>query len=181
MIEPMAQANKQRRPDRAALVIAAGLLALALLVAWDASRLGSGGAYARIGPQTIPYVIAICLAGLSVWTVVAAYRHDFPEREKQDVAPVLWIVGGLVAQLALIKFTGFSIATGVLFAMTARGMGKVSLPLALLSGILISAFVWFVFARLLQLTLPAGPLEHLMIEGFDLVMAPFKAAPGSAP
>lgn len=180
MIEPMAHANKQRRPDRAALVIAAGLLALALLVAWDASRLGSGGAYARIGPQTIPYAIAICLAGLSVWTVVAAYRHDFPEREKQDVAPVLWIVGGLVAQLALIKFTGFSIATGVLFAMTARGMGKVSLPLALFSGILISAFVWFVFARILQLTLPAGPLEHLMIEGADLVMAPFKAAPGSA-
>ena len=180
MIEPMAQANKQRRPDWAALVIAAGLLALALLVAWDASRLGSGGAYARIGPQSIPYVIAICLAGLSVWTVIAAYRHDFPEREPQEFAPVLWIVGGLIAQMALIKFTGFSIATGILFAMTARGLGKISLPLALLSGILISAFVWFVFARILQLTLPAGPLEHLMIEGANLVTAPFQAAPGSA-
>jgi len=43
---------------------------------------------------------------------------------------VLWIVGGLLAQIALIKLTGFSIATGVLFAMTARGMGRVSLPLA---------------------------------------------------
>ncbi|MDB5542824.1 MAG: family transporter, small [Devosia sp.] len=180
MIEPMAQANKQRRPDRAALVIAAGLLALALLVAWDASRLGAGGAYARIGPQTIPYLIAVCLAGLSAWTVVAAYRHSFPEREPQEFAPVLWIVGGLVAQMALIKFTGFSIATGVLFAMTARGMGRVSLPLALLSGILISAFVWFVFARLLQLTLPAGPLEHLMLEGADIITAPFRSAPGGA-
>jgi putative tricarboxylic transport membrane protein len=180
MIEPMAQANKQRRPDWAALVIAAGLLALALLIAWDASRLGAGGAYARIGPQTIPYAIAICLGGLAVWTVIAAYRHDFPEREQQDFPPVLWIVGGLVAQMALIKFTGFSIATGILFAMTARGLGKVSLPLALVSGILISGFVWFVFARLLQLTLPAGPIEHLIIQGADLVMAPFKAAPGSA-
>ena len=180
MIEPMAQANQLRRPDWAALVIAAGLLALALLIAWDASRLGAGGAYARIGPQTIPYVIAICLGGLAVWTVIAAYRHDFPEREQQDLPPVLWIVGGLVAQMALIKFTGFSIATGILFAMTARGMGKVSLPLALLSGILISAFVWFVFARLLQLTLPAGPPEHLLMQGFDLITAPFKPAPGSA-
>lgn len=179
MIEPMAQASKQRRPDWAALVIAAGLLALALLVAWDASRLGSGGAYARIGPQSIPYVIAICLAGLSVWTVIAAYRHDFPEREPQEFAPVLWIVGGLIAQMALIKFTGFSIATGILFAMTARGLGKISLPLALLSGILISAVVWFVFARVLQLTLPAGPLENLMIEGVNLITAPFQAAPGS--
>ena len=180
MIEPMAQANKQRRPDWAALVIAAGLLALALLVAWDASRLGAGGAYARIGPQTIPYAIAICLGGLAIWTAIAAYRHDFPEREQQEFPPVLWIVGGLVAQMALIKFTGFSIATGILFAMTARGLGKVSLPLALLGGILISGFVWFVFARLLQLTLPAGPPEQLLIQGFDLITAPFKAAPGSA-
>ena len=180
MIEPMAQANKQRRPDWAALVIAAGLLALALLVAWDASRLGSGGAYARIGPQTIPYAIAVCLAGLAVWTVIAAYRHDFPQREPQDIAPVLWIVGGLIAQMALIKFTGFSIATGILFAMTARGMGKVSLPLALLIGILISAFVWFLFARVLQLTLPAGPPERLLIDGFNLITAPFQATPGGA-
>jgi putative tricarboxylic transport membrane protein len=180
MIEPMAQPNKQRHPDWAALVIAAGLLALALLVAWDASRLGAGGAYARIGPQTIPYAIAICLGGLAIWTVIAAYRHDFLEREQQDFPPVLWIVGGLIAQMALIKFAGFSIATGILFAMTARGLGKVSLPLALLSGFLLSAFVWFLFARLLQLTLPAGPIEHLIIQGADLVTAPFKAAPGSA-
>lgn len=179
MIEPVAHTTERRRPDRAALIIAAGLLALAALLAWDASRLGAGGAYARIGPQTIPYVIAICLAGLAAWTVLAAYRHDFPEREQQDKLPVVWIVGGLLLQMILIKFTGFSIATGILFAMTARGFGRVNLPLALLSGILISALVWFVFARILQLTLPAGPLEHLMIEGANFVTSPFKAA-GSA-
>jgi putative tricarboxylic transport membrane protein len=180
MIEPVAHTTERRRPDRAALVIAAGLLGLAALLAWDASRLGSGGAYARVGPQSIPYVIALCLAGLAAWTVLAAFRGDFPERERQDFAPVLWIVGGLIAQMVLIKFVGFSLATGILFAMTARGFGRVNLPLAVLSGILISAFVWFVFARILQLTLPAGPLEHLMMQGADLVTAPFKAAPGSA-
>ena len=179
MIEPVAQSTQRRRPDWAALTIAAGLLALAFLVAWDASRLGAGGADARIGPQTIPYVIAICLAGLAAWTVIAAYRRDFPEREQQDVAPVLWIVGGLVLQMALIKFTGFSIATGLLFAMTARGLGRVSVPLALLSGILISAVVWFIFARVLALTLPAGPLEQLMVQGADLLLAPFKSPAGS--
>lgn len=159
MIEPMAQANKQRRPDWAALVIAAGLLALALLVAWDASRLGAGGAYARIGPQTIPYVIALCLALLAVSTVVAAYRQSFPEREQQDIAPVLWIVGGLIAQMALIRFAGFSIATGILFGMTARGFGARRLWFTVPAGILIAGVVWLIFARGLSLTLPAGPLE----------------------
>ncbi len=180
MSEPMAQSNERRRPDRAALFVAVGLLALAALVAWDASRLGAGGAYARVGPQTIPFAIAICLGGLSIWTVFAAFRHDFPQRARQEWAPVLWIVGGLLAQIALIKFTGFSIATGVLFAMTARGLGRVSLPLALLSGILISALIWFVFGRLLQLTLPVGPIEQLIVQGAELIAAPFKSAPGSA-
>ena len=166
-----------KRRDNAALVIAAGLFALAALIAWDASRLGSGGAYARIGPQTIPYVIALCLAGLGVWTAIEAWRGDFPERERQEYAPVLWIVGGLLAQMALIKFVGFSIATGVLFAMTARGMGRVSLPLALVVGFVLSAFVWFVFARVLQLTLPAGPLEQLIVQGVDLLTAPFQPMP----
>ena len=104
--------NQQRRPDRAALAIAAALVVLGLIIAWDASQLGAGGAYARIGPQTIPYVIALCLGGLAAWTVIEALRGDFPEREPQDFPPVLWIVGGLLAQMLLIRFVGFSIATG---------------------------------------------------------------------
>ena len=115
--------------------------------------------------------VPIRVGGISFGTPAAieAWRGDFPEREEQDKLPVLWIVGGLLAQMVLIKFVGFSIATGVLFAMTARGFGRVSLPIALVSGILISALVWLVFARLLQLSLPAGPPERLMIETVNLV------------
>lgn len=180
MIEPMAQPTHKRRPDWAALAIAAGLLALGALVAWDSSRLGSGGAYARIGPQTIPYVIAIGLAGLAVWAAIEGALGEFPQREQQDKIPLLWIVGGLVAQMALIKFAGFSIATGILFAMTARGFDRVSLPKALLSGFLISAAVWFVFARLLQLTLPAGAIERLMIQGANIVVTALRPQAGPA-
>lgn len=162
MSEPAAQIEKERRPDRAALAIAVALFLLAAIVAWDASRLGTGGAYARIGPQTIPQVIAICLAGLAGWTVFAAYRRDFPEREQQDRAPVLWIVGGLVAQMVLIKFTGFSIATGILFAMTARAFGARRLWFNLAVGIVLAGGVWLLFARGLSLTLPAGPLESAL-------------------
>ena len=163
MSEPMAHSEAKRRPDRAALIIAAGLIVLGGIVAWDASRLGTGGAYARIGPQSIPFVIAICLVGLGIWTVFEAWRGDFPEREPQELRPVLWIVGGLLAQLVLIRFTGFSIATGLLFGLVARGFGERRLWLSIPAGILISAGVWFLFARGLQLTLPAGPPEQALI------------------
>jgi putative tricarboxylic transport membrane protein len=167
MNEPVAQTtaqtNERRRPDRAALVIAAGLLVLAAVVAWDTTRLAAGGAYARVGPQTIPYVIAGCLAGLGIWTIFAALRRDFPEREPQEAKPVLWIVGGLVLQLVLIRWAGFSIATGVLFGLVARGFGERRLWLSLPSGILLAALVWLIFARGLQLSLPAGPPEQALI------------------
>ncbi len=173
MSEPTAHNEQERRPDRAALVIAAALLGLAALVAWDASRLGAGGAYARIGPQTIPYAIAICLAGLAGWTVFAAFRGDFPEREQQDRAPVLWIVGGLVLQMALIKFTGFSIATGILFGMTARAFGARRLWFTIPTGIVLAAIVWLIFARGLSLSLPGGPLEAALTSALQAVVGLF--------
>jgi len=162
--------NQQRRPDRAALAIAASLVVLGLIIAWDASQLGAGGAYARIGPQTIPYVIALCLGGLAAWTAIEAFRGDFPEREPQEFRPVLWIVGGLLAQMLLIRFVGFSIATGILFAMTARGFGARRLWFALPVGIVLSAIVWLLFARGLSLTLPAGPFEAALVVAMQAIV-----------
>jgi putative tricarboxylic transport membrane protein len=154
--------NPERRPDRAALVIAAALIVLGAIVAWDASRIGGGGAYARIGPQTIPYVIALCLGGLGLWTIFEAIRGDFPEREHQEAMPVLWIVAGLLLQLLTIKFIGFSIATGILFALVARGFGERRFWISIPMGIVISIVVWVIFARGLSLTLPHGPLEDVI-------------------
>jgi putative tricarboxylic transport membrane protein len=155
--------NPSRRPDRAARVIAAVLIVLGAVVAFDASRIGGGGAYARIGPQTIPYVIAVCLAGLGIWTILEALRGDFPEREHQDAMPVLWIVAGLLIQLLTIKLVGFSIATGILFALVARGFGERRVWISIPAGILISIVVWVIFARGLSLTLPHGPLEDALM------------------
>ncbi|HQZ11684.1 MAG TPA: tripartite tricarboxylate transporter TctB family protein [Devosia sp.] len=150
----------KRRADRAALIIAAGMLVLAAVVAWDASRLGGAASYARIGPQTVPYVIAACLFGLGIWTGIAALRGDFPEREHQEFGPVLWIVGALIAQLVLLKTAGFSIATGVMFGLVATGLGGKPLWISVPIGIILALLVFFIFAWGLALHLPAGPIEN---------------------
>lgn len=159
-LEP-AQTEKARRPDVAALLLGLALLALAALVAWDASRLGGGATYAQVGPKSFPYVIAGGLALLSVWTLVAAWLGDVPARDPDEIAPILWIVGGLLAQIALLGVAGFSIATGVMFGLVARGFGERRLWLTIPAGILVSLVLFFVFNRGLQLTLPGGPLERL--------------------
>lgn len=151
----------KRRPDGAALAIAVVLAAIAAVIFWDVSRLTGAAGYSQVGPTSVPYAIACCLIGLAVWTAVAAWRNDFPEREPQQFGPVVWIVAGLAAQMLLLNVAGFSVATGLLFALTAAGFGRRKLWLTIPVGIVISFAVWAIFAKLLQLSLPSGPLEHL--------------------
>lgn len=151
-----------RRPDRAAFVIAAVLAGLAGLIAWNTANMGVAGSYSRVGPTAFPYVISAVLLVLAVWTMFAAQRGDFPEREPQKIGPVAWIVGGLAAQMLLLSVAGFSIATGLLFAATARAFGRGPLWLTIPIGIVLSFVVWVIFSKGLQLSLPAGPLERLI-------------------
>ncbi|BBE70695.1 tripartite tricarboxylate transporter TctB family protein [Oharaeibacter diazotrophicus] len=155
--------SRQRRPDGAALAIAAGLAVVSAVIFWNTANLGGGASYARIGPTAFPYAIATALALLAVGTAAKAWRGAFPERERDEPAPILWIVGGLAVQLLILKTAGFSIATGLLFAATARGFGRGPLWITVPVGIALSLAIWLVFARLLQLSLPAGPLERLFL------------------
>ncbi len=163
MSEVKTSTTETRRPDGAALVIALVLAGLAALIFWDVDRLGDVVGYSPVGPATVPKWIAFGLLGLAAWTALAAFRRDFPEREHQEIAPVAWIIGGLAGQMLLLPTLGFSIATGLLFAATARAFGKRQLWFSLPIGIAISLAVWLVFALLLQLSLPAGPLERLFL------------------
>lgn len=148
-------------PDRAVLVIA-GLLALAgaaigLATYYTEERAG----YSPVGPRTVPFILAGALVALGVFTAIAGFRGAFPKREKQDIPPMLWLIGGLAVQLLTMKTIGFSLATGLLFAAVARGFGKGPLWLTIPIGIVFSFVIWFIFAKGLKLTLPAGPLEKL--------------------
>ena len=163
MSEVKTSTTETRRPDGAALVIALVLAGLAALIFWDVDRLGDVVGYSPVGPATVPKWIAFGLLGLAAWTALAAFRRDFPEREHQEIAPVAWIIGGLAGQMLLLPTLGFSIATGLLFAATARAFGKRQLWFSLPIGIAISLAVRLVFALLLQLSLPAGPLERLFL------------------
>lgn len=154
--------TKQRRPDWAALAIAALLAAIGVTILIDVAPLRDAAGYSQVGPATIPIWIAFALFGLAVWTGIAAFRGDFPEREHQQLPPVLWVVGGLVVQMLLIRTAGFSIATGVLFGLAARGFGARRLWLTIPIGIVLCFGVWWLFAIVLQLSLPAGPLENLI-------------------
>jgi putative tricarboxylic transport membrane protein len=148
-----------RRPDGAALFTAAALAFLGVVIFWDSARLPADAGYSGIGPADVPRLIALCLVLLGLWTVIDGFRSPPDTRPAQEMGPVLWIIGGLGAQLVLLGIVGFSIATALLFASTARAFGYRRLLIALAVGLLACLAVYGLFDRLLQLNLPTGPLE----------------------
>lgn len=157
--------SPERRPRWAAFVIAAGLAGLAALILVDAAGLKQDGGYAGVGPADVPRLIAYGLLALAALTVVSGVRGDLPKPPRQAPAPVLWIMGGLLGQLALLHAAGFVVSGAVLFGMTARGFGQRPLWKAVAVGLVLALLIYGVFDRLLKLNLPGGPLERLLFGG----------------
>jgi putative tricarboxylic transport membrane protein len=148
-------------PDRAVLVIAAVLVLAGVAVAWATLHQPTTMGYSPVGARTVPFIMAGALVVLGAFTAIAGLRGDFPKRQKQDIPPMLWLIGGLAVQLLTMKTIGFSIATGLLFAAAARGFGRGPLWMTIPIGIVFSFVIWFIFAKGLKLSLPTGPLEKL--------------------
>ena len=156
------ETSEGRRPDAAGFVIAAALVALALLIAWDAGNLGAASTYSPIGPSAAVYAVATGLAVLGLATAVVAWRGGMPEREPFELMPVLLILGGVAALTAAIYYGGgFIVGTTVMFVATSRALGHRRVFLDLAIGFSLSLTIYLVFTKLLSLSLPQGPLERL--------------------
>ena len=154
--------NLSRRPDGAAFVIALVLAVIAAIIIWQTSLMRVPPIQARVGPTVFPYVIAAGLILLSIGTAVSAFRGQFPARDKDNYGPMLWIIAGLLGQMFLIGWAGFSIGTAILFAFTAKGFGRGPLWQTIPIGFVLNFVIWFIFSRGLQLSLPMGPIERLI-------------------
>lgn len=150
-----------RRPDLAGLAIAAILMALAALLYWDMTSLQLNAVYG-VGPKAMPIVVATGLLLLGIGNAVLAFRGGLPERESIDFSAIALILGGLAALIALIALGGgFIPATAVLFAAVARAFGRRAFLMDLAIGLVLGLGTYLLFAKLLALTLPTGPLERL--------------------
>lgn len=77
--------------------------------------------------------------------------------------PVLMVLGGLAAMIAIIGLGGgFIPAMTILFAATATAFGRRAMLTDLILGFVIATVIYLVFNKLLTLGLPAGPLEQFL-------------------
>lgn len=149
--------------DIAGLVIAVSLFGLAALIVNDASGYVIRRSYARFGPEIVPYLIAAGVAVMGVLTVIMAWRGRFEVREPLNWGGMLWLTGGLVAQIGLLYGgAGFIPGSAVLFACAARAFGQKTPLVNLAIGVAMSAILFVLFRYGLGLSLPSGPVEHVI-------------------
>jgi putative tricarboxylic transport membrane protein len=142
------------------------VIALGLVWLYGALSLPRTVTYAVIGPALFPAVIGLGLVVLGALLLVAVVRGErFEPQEAEDAdvgrAPsraALWtaVAAGVVPVL-VIRPLGFPVAAALAFALTARAFGSRRLPLDLGVGLLLGIACWFLFSRLLGLSLPGLP------------------------
>jgi putative tricarboxylic transport membrane protein len=149
--------------DRPALLVGTLLLIVAAFVAYDASQQTITSNYG-IGPTAMPYVVCAGLVMLGLAHFFVAFREGLPKPEEADRSALLWIVAGLIGLIACIALGGgFIIAITIVFACTARGFGRRAFAIDALIGFVLGLAIFLIFAKLLTLLLPVGPLEHLFL------------------
>lgn len=158
----MTASARRTRPYGPALIVAAALFAAAGTIVVDAMRIEITSTYG-FGPAAVPYVIAAGLVILGLAHVVMAFRGTWPEPERSDLPPILIILGGFAALIALIGLGGgFIPATAILFAATATAFGRHAILTDLCIGLVLAIVVFLIFDKLLTLSLPYGPIERLL-------------------
>lgn len=151
-----------------------GLIGLALLIlgglmAWGAVSIPSTAGYAGVGPNFLPWLVAVVLllcAGLLLWEArTGGYRQmEEPSgAERGDWPALAWVSAGVIANAALITWIGFILSCTLCFALAVRGLrssegrpaGSASHTATdLLTGVLIAAPVYWMFTKVLSINLP---------------------------
>jgi putative tricarboxylic transport membrane protein len=158
----MSDIQRRTRLDVAGVVIAGLLLFISAIVWWDMNSLALSATYG-IGPKAMPGLVSAGLAVLAAANLVDALRGQLPHRAAGSPKAILLIVGGLVALMTLIGIGGgFILGTAILFAATSTAFGRRAFLADLAIGLVLAVVVYLLFAKLLALSLPMGPLERLI-------------------
>lgn len=162
--------------QRSQTLVAVATLAAAGLLAAGARDISGEAGYAGIGPNFVPWLVAIALGICGLWLLWEALTGGFRQMDDDAEAPELsggdgrpyWlgfaaVSAGILLNAALITTIGFVLSCTLCFVLATRGyrasQGHPDLrPATLLKdaavGLAIAAPVYWLFTKLLAINLP---------------------------
>lgn len=164
----MATVPSFRSPGLQSLV-GLGTIAVGLAMAVGATGIPADAGYAGVGPNFLPWVVALALMACGAGVVYEARTGGFRHLEEPTGAPAgdwrgfAWVSAGLLANAALINPIGFILSNTLCFVLAVQGFragaGRpdhrpATWLLDAATGALIAAPVYWMFAQLLAINLP---------------------------
>ncbi|ACY31960.1 MULTISPECIES: tripartite tricarboxylate transporter TctB family protein [Comamonas] len=155
---------------RAQTIVGSGVLLVAVGLAVGALQIPSDSGYGGVGPNFLPWLCAIVLAvcgALLIWEARSGgFRHaaDPGGHAKADILSFVWVSAGLLINAALIGTVGFIFSCTICYVLAVQGLRRAAhQPQAseigtwvkdVITGLLISAPVFWMFTQFLAINLP---------------------------
>lgn len=161
--------TRQHHPSLAQTAVGAGILLIALALGAGAISIPSAAGYGGIGPNFLPWAIAAVLALCGLMLIVEARTTGFRalERptgaERGDWPGFAWVTAGLLANAALITTIGFIFSCTLCYVLAVQGLRRAAgedaghpriVAIDVVTGLLISAPVFWTFTQFLAINLP---------------------------
>jgi putative tricarboxylic transport membrane protein len=155
--------------SRRQVLVGAGTLVVGVAMMAGATQISSQAGYSGVGPNFLPWVVAVALVACGVLLLAQALRGGFRDLEPASGAEhghwpgFAWVSAGLLANAALITTIGFILACALCFTLAVRGFksaeGRLDLgPRAWVTdaaiGMAIAAPVYWMFTQALAINLP---------------------------
>jgi putative tricarboxylic transport membrane protein len=147
------------------LAISVGVVVMGLIAAWQTTLIQTS-AYAQVGPRAFAWATSCMLIVMGLFlvkdAVMGGWSHETEEFGEVDWRGGLWMVGGLIVNVALIEFIGFILASTLLFIFTARAFGSHALVRDTLIGLALTVVTYVGFDRVLGYKIGTGWIESLI-------------------
>ena len=151
-------------------IVGAGIVLVGLALGAGALSIPSVAGYGGVGPNFLPWMVAGVLALCGVLIVREALTGGFRQREEPSGGDrawwpgLVWVSAGLLANAALITTIGFILSCTLCYLLAVQGLRRAGgQPAAsrprtwavdVLTGLLISAPVFWMFTKFLAINLP---------------------------
>lgn len=144
------------------LLLALGVLGLAVFLLVGAFQIRVSPGYAHIGPRFFPFLVSAATGACGMVLLIQALRGR-PAQEQAEVQrpPINWgavlLMGtALLVQQLLIERAGFVVASTLLFWGMAQAFGSRRYLRDVVTGFVLALVAYLAFTYLLDLNLPAG-------------------------
>ena len=150
-------------------VVGALIVLTGLGLGFGALSIPGEAGYGGVGPNFLPWVVAVVLVACGVLILREARTGGFRELDEPSGAAgawwpgLVWVSGGLLANAALITRIGFILSCALCYVVAVQGLRRANgqaagsarvIAIDCITGLLIAAPVFWMFTQFLAINLP---------------------------